>query len=85
MKNQKQHQTEKQYDLVLEVDGKEFGLRTTFNPEAGTPQGDIDIFDIESGEYLDEMCGVTLPDDEESEDDFELNRIKKYIRENLLF
>jgi hypothetical protein len=76
--------TEQKYDLAIEVDGKEFGLRTTFNPDAGTPQGDIDIFDKETGEYLDEMCGVSLPD-ESDEDSGDLKRIKEYIHENLIF
>lgn len=76
--------TGKVFDLVIEVDGKKFGLRTTFNPDAGTSQGDVDIFDQESGEYLDEMCGVSLPD-ESDEDSGDLKRIKEYIRENLIF
>lgn len=72
------------YDLVIEVDGKQFGLRTTFNPDAGTPQGDIDIFDKVTGEFLDEMCGASIPD-ESDEDSGELKRIKEYIHENLVF
>lgn len=72
------------YDLVIEVNGKTFGLRTTFNPDAGTPHGDIDIFDKESGEYLDEMCGVSIPE-EGDEDSVDLKRIKEYIGENLVF
>lgn len=72
------------FDLVLNVDGKEFGLRTTFNPDAGTSQGDLDIFDKETGEYLDEMCGASIPD-ESDEDNGDLKRIKEYIRENLIF
>ena len=82
----KQTDTEKKYDLVIEVDGKQFGLRTTFNPDAGTPQGDIDIFDAVTGEYIDEMCGASIPDiSEADEDNGEFKRIIAYIKENLVF
>ena len=78
--------TEVKYTIVVEVDGKQFGLRNTFNPDAGTPQGDIDIFDAVTGEYLDEMCGASVPDvSEADEDNGELKRIISYISENLVF
>ncbi|MDP2692713.1 MAG: hypothetical protein Q8O88_03695 [bacterium] len=69
--------TERTFDFMIEVDGKGFGLNTTFNPDAGTDKGDLDIFDTETGEFLDEMCQASFPE--------ELNRIKEYIRENLIF
>ena len=70
--------------LVLEVDGKRFGLNNTFNPDAGTDRGDLDIFDATTGKYLDEMCGVSVPE-EGDEGNSELKRITEYIRENLIF
>ena len=83
MENKKQPtnqpRKEQQYDLVLEVDGNEYGLLTTFNPDAGTPHGDIDIYDKGTGKFIDEMCHQQIPSEANEE---EVEKIRNYIREN---